>query len=76
MMHMINIQIPAEHADALCKQVLQTSLNQLREDVSQLKHRTDLAPFEQEDLADFENLIQAFERVIKYYTNPHEWHLI
>ena len=71
-----NLQISQQTADCISNDLLRSSLQMLREDIHSIESKTQLEPYETEDLANWKQLEQAFMTVIKYYTTEDEWHLI
>lgn len=67
------VEISENTADALVVDILNNSLKYLRQDIARLQSKAELLKFESEDLTDFQELEQAFQRVVKYYTPPDKW---
>lgn len=67
------VEISENTADALVVDILTNSLKYLRQDIDRLASKAELLKFESEDLTDFQELEQAFQRVVKYYTPPDKW---
>ena len=70
------VEISENTADALVVDILANNLKYLRQDIVRLQSKAELMAFECEDLKDFQELEQAFKRVVKYYTAPDKWDAI
>mgnify|MGYP003340723658 CR=1 FL=1 len=63
----ITLTIDDDVADQLVCSTLAVSIDYLREDIKKLIKKKKLAPYEKEDLADFQRSLAALEEVFDYY---------
>ena len=63
----VTLTIDDEVADQLVCSRLDVSINYLRDDIKKLIKKKKLAPYEKEDLADFQRSLAALEEVFDYY---------